>query len=182
MRTIPLAFPLFLAILALLFGTALFPNLHLFAFSPFFAIVYNKRSLIASLWITALCGTFLDLISSELTFGLTPLYLVLTTCALYRAKKHFFEDKPLSLSLFTALISSVATLLHIATTTIFDRAIHTLSWKFALIDLIIMPMIDAIYAFIWFYLPMRGYLHIRKVGFKTLWLRFKSHCQLPDSE
>ncbi len=166
MRQVPLLFPFGLALFFSLFGTAFLPNVHLLAFSPFFALLYNRKSFIAALWIAALCGLSIDLLSSNLRLGLHALTACLTTLVLYQQKKHFFEDKPLALSLFTLLISIVFTLIQLLVISIFERALP-FSGKQLLTDCLIMPLFDAVYAYLWFSCPMMLYLHIKKVGWRA---------------
>jgi rod shape-determining protein MreD len=154
------------------FGTAFFPNIRLHSFAPFFALAYNRKSLMTSLWIAALCGIAVDLLCSQLKFGLYSLNYCLTTLLSYRQKKHFFEDKPLALSLFTALISGISTLIQLLLTYAFDQGLP-FTWKLALTDLIGMPCIDALYAFVWFSCPMQAYVFVKRGGLRLLWHRIK---------
>lgn len=172
MRIVPLLFPFFLALLATLFGTLFFPHLRLLTFSPFLALVYNRTSLISSLWIASICGLVLDLTSAEIRFGTYALNFCITTVFLYSQKKHFFEDKLLSLSLFTALISSVSTIVQLFLSSLFGRG-FSLSLKLLFTDLIAMPLVDALYAFLWFSCPIILYSHCKKVGVKQILLQLR---------
>jgi rod shape-determining protein MreD len=166
MRQVPLYFPFSLALFFALFGTAFLPHVRLLAFSPFLALLYNRSNFTAALWISSLCGLAVDLLSSEFRLGIYALNYSLTTLLLYKQKRHFFEDKPLALSLFTLLISVVSTILQLLLISIFDRALP-LSGKLLITDLIIMPIADAIYAFLWFSCPMMLFLHIKKIGWRA---------------
>lgn len=166
MRQVPLYFPFSLALFFALFGTALLPAIRLLAFIPFLALLYNRRGFIASLWIASLCGLIVDLLSSEFRLGIHALSYCLTTLLLYQQKRHFFEDKPVALSLFTLLISIVSTILQLTLISIFDRALP-LSGKLLLTDLILLPAADAVFAFIWFSCPMMLFLHIKKIGWRA---------------
>lgn len=181
MRQIPLWFPLSLATLIAFFGTVFFPNIRLIAFAPFFALVYNRRSFAASLWIATLCGIGMDLLCSQLKFGLYALNYCLTTTFIYKQKQHFFEDKPIALSLFTALISCTSTLLQLILSYTFDKGLP-FTWKLGLTDLAGMPILDAVYAFLWFFCPMRLYAFIQKGGVKLLWHRMKVRLGLAESD
>lgn len=172
MRQAPLLLSFFLGLFAALFGTAFMPRIHLLAFAPFLAIVYTRKSFPASLWWAFICGIIIDLLSSELRFGINAINYCLATVLIYRQKKHFFDDKPMALSLFTALVSSVSTLLHIAFLYSFDKKIP-LNWMTAVTSLIGMPIADAIYAFVWFTCPIKLYMHIKRIGFKALFRRQK---------
>ncbi|HKZ00135.1 MAG TPA: hypothetical protein VJ112_03105 [Rhabdochlamydiaceae bacterium] len=170
MKQVSLLYSFALAVSAALFGTVFFPNLRLMAFAPFLAIVYNRLALTPSLWIATLCGLALDLFSSQMRFGFFSLSYALTTLLIYQQKRHFFDDKPLALSLFTALISIAATCIQLLLSCLFDKQV-IFSWKLVMSDLIGMPMIDALYAFLWFTLPIRLYLHIKQVGWRQFLLK-----------
>ncbi len=177
MRQVPLLFPFALSCFFALFGTALFPQAKLIAFSPFLALVFNRSSFKASLWIASLCGLIVDLLSSEFHLGIHALNYCLTALILFHQKKHFFEDKPLALSLFTLLISAVSSLLQLLLISLFDRALP-FSGKLIVADLFIMPLFDAVYAFVWFCCPMMLYLHIKKVGWKSIYTKLLTKLRL----
>ncbi|MBS0653099.1 MAG: hypothetical protein JSR39_06160 [Verrucomicrobia bacterium] len=181
MRNIPLWFPFSLAAIMAVFGTVFFPNIRLLAFAPFFALVYNRKSFVSSLWIATLCGICVDLLCSQLKFGLYALNYCLTTVFIYKQKKHFFEDKPIALCLFTALVSCASTFLQLMLTYAFDKGLP-FTWKLALSDLVGMPIIDAIYAFVWFSCPMQFYTFVQKGGLRALWRRIQVYLQLIESD
>jgi len=160
--------------MAAIFGSVIFPYLHLSFFAPFLALTYHAATLSKSLWMALLCGVILDLISSEFKFGIYTLTLVLATLILYAQKRHFFEDKPLALSLFTAIISGVLTLLQFVLVHLFDRGIPFSSLT-ALTDVIFMSVVDGLYAFLWFTCPMRLYIYTKKVGLKNLFRNLPQH-------
>ena len=168
MRQVPLLFSFLLASFFAIFGTALTQEIKLFAFSPFLAILYNRANFQRSLWIASLCGLMIDLLSSELRLSLYALNYCLTTLLLFKQKKHFIEDKPLALSLFTMLISIVSTVVQWLLICIFERGLP-LSAKLLLTDLVAMPLLDAVYAYVWFICPLMLYLHIKKVGWRAFY-------------
>lgn len=172
MKKAPIYFPFLLALFMLFFGTVLFPHIRLMAFAPFLAIIYNRTTFVKALWWACLCGLILDLISSELRFGLQALGYCLTTVFLYHQKKHFFEDKATSLCFFTALISALATLTHLALMHIFGQEIAVAAQTF-LTDVVIMSALDGVYAFLWFICPLRLYTYIQRVGWKVLFTKKK---------
>jgi len=170
MRKIPLYYPFALALFATLFGSVLFPKVHLSTFAPFLAIVYHAAPISRALWIALGCGTILDLLSSELRFGVYALNFVLITLLLYPQKKHFFEDKPIGLSLFTALIAASSTLLQLVLAHLFDRGVPFSSSVIG-IDVLLMSVVDGLYAFLWFTCPLKLYTYIKKMGWKNLIFR-----------
>jgi rod shape-determining protein MreD len=167
MQQVPLYFPFTLAVFFALFGSVFLPYVHLLVFSPFLGLLYTRCNFVKALWIASLCGFVMDLLSSEFRFGIQALAYALTTLLLYKQKKHFFEDKPLALSLFTLLISIVSTLCQWSLISLFDRALP-LSGKFLFTDLVVMPLVDAGYAFLWFSCPMMLFLHLKKKGWRNL--------------
>lgn len=126
------------------------PQLHLLAFSPFLAFVCHHKPYFSSLCIAAGCGLLVDLFSSESRLGIYALSLCATTALLYPQKHHFFQDKPMALALFTALISATTTLVLMGVIAMFSRQV-AISWLWLLVDLIIMPLADALYAYFIFY-------------------------------
>lgn len=161
MKNISLLLAFGLALVAALFGTLFFPALRLFAFAPFIAIVIMRSSLLTSLWLSLLCGLIVDLTSAGMRFGTLSLCTALTTFVVYKQKRHFFEDKTYSLALFTALFSFVMTLFSLLSLYAFDKPLQ-LSWRFLMSDLIGMPLLDALYAFLWFTCPFRLLIHFKK--------------------
>jgi cell shape-determining protein MreD len=166
LRQVPLLFSFSLALLFTLSGTALIPHVRLLPFSPFLALLYNKTSFVKALWLASLCGLIVDLLCSELRLGVYALNYCGTTLLLYKQKRHFYEDKAVALSLFTALISILSTLLQFFLISIFGQSL-TLSPKLLLTDLAIMPLADAAYAYLWFTCPMFLYAYIKKVGWRN---------------
>ncbi len=163
MKKTPCIIPFFLALFFALFGTAFFPSFRLFAFSPFLAILYHRVALLPALWVSLFCGCILDLFSSQFRFGIFGLDFAVTTLFLYTQKRHFFEDKPFAFSFFSALISSFQSLILVLLCYLIDRPLHLhLSWLVS--DLIVMPFLDAIYAFIWFTCPIWAYQTLRRRG------------------
>jgi hypothetical protein len=161
--------PFFFALAFALYGTALFPALKVWPFSPFLAYLFYKVPFSKALWISFLIGFILDLLSSQFRFGLLSLTHVLVTLFFYRQKKHFFEDKPFGICLYSALLSmgSSAFLL------LFAGWDHQISVSLPLIasDLILMPFVDGFYAFFWFIFPFSAFSFCRQ---RILhWLRAK---------
>jgi rod shape-determining protein MreD len=167
MRHIPLPISFLLALAAAVFSNVFFPFLHLSFFAPFLALAYHASTLSKSLWLALLCGLILDLLSSEFRFGLYTLTWVLSTLLLYSQKKHFFEDKPLALSLFATVIAAVSTSVYFTLIHLFDRGVPFSSLSI-LTDVFVLPAVDGLYAFLWFTCPLKLYTYIKKVGWRNL--------------
>ena len=159
-----------LAFVATLAQSALFPSLNFMTFAPFLVLSIVYLNFPKSLWLAFLAGIIIDLFSSG-HMGLYALCYCLTTALLYRQKRNFIDEKPLNLALFTALISFVSTIVLILLLFIFDRR-AAFSGQWAFIDLWTMPLLDALYAFVWFYCPFIFYqLAIRQ--WKILKIRYR---------
>ena len=166
MKQISLWIPFAIASFFALFNSALLPHIHLLVFAPFFAILYHRASLQFCLWIAALCGFLIDCLSTDMRLGVYALNYCLVTVALYQQKRHFFEEKPLALCLFTGLISWVSTLILWLLIPLCGGTLHFSKGLIAT-DLLIMPLVDMAYAFLCFCSPLILYSHIKKVGWKT---------------
>lgn len=158
---IPLIVFFFLALVFALFSTALFPRLHTLPFAPFIPLVISRHSLVKSLWLAAFVGFCMDLLTSQASFGLYSLCFTLTTAVLYRHKWHFFMDKPIGLPSFTFLFALISTPIHLVLLSIFGKAI-SISAQSLFSDFLMMPIIDGVYAFLWFNCPIIWYYYIKK--------------------
>lgn len=167
MKKVPLWFCFFLSLFFSVCTPILFPQVRIFAAAAFLAILYSRSSFLPSIWLATCQGLCLDLISSYSRFGLQALNLCLTTLLLYRYKRHFFEDKPIALSCFAALISSVSTLIQLCLGPMADQGI-SLSWQLIFLDLLFMPCLDGIYAYLCFFSAMKIYQKIAAVEFRAL--------------
>lgn len=162
--------PFFLALFMAIFRTAFIPTLSLMAFAPFLALLYQKRTFLPSLWIAFSCGLINDLMTSQRPFGLYALNFILTTLILYPQKRHFFEDRSLTLCLFTFFISSLSTLIQLILLVTVNQN-PPLGWPLFFTDLFVLPLFDALYAAVWFIGPMKLYTYMRKQGLKKIFLR-----------
>lgn len=162
----PLKVAFGLGFVVALLGSALMPGVRLMAFAPFLALVYTRRPFVRALWLAALCGLVMDLMSCQLRFGLYALNYCLTTLLLYSQKRHFFDDKPLSLPLYTFFVSGAASLIEFGLIAVFHKSL-SLDGKTAFTELLMMPLADALYAFLWFTCPIRLTQHVQRVGWRA---------------
>jgi rod shape-determining protein MreD len=165
-----LIFSFFLAAVAFLLQGSVLPGLHLLAFAPYVALVSLKCSTPRALWLSAIAGAFIDLFSDD-PMGLHALNYTLSCFLLLRLKKHFLFNNPFHLSLFSFLVSSLSTLLQLILLFLFDRRVpFSGRWIFA--DLVGMPVIDALYAFVWFAAPLVLFERLHRV-WVVFWLKKK---------
>ena len=131
---------------------ALYPFIKLSFFAPFLIITLYKKNLSTCLWIAFLCGLILDLFSSYSRLGIHALCFCFSLSILYPQRRNFFADSLTTLPIMTFLFASIssgcmAVLLYCL------EMKNLFSWHWIFTDGIIMPLIDAIYAFCCFVLP-----------------------------
>lgn len=165
MRLLPLWLPFSFALAFAIWGTALFPQVKVWAFAPFLAITFHRASFSRSLWVSLLCGLILDCLSSQFPFGWFACVHVLGAFFLFRRKRHFFEDKPFALSFYSALLSIFFSLNLLLIAFWYGEIPITLA--LLLSDLVFMPFLDALYAFLWFTCPLSLIVYIKKHNFKA---------------
>ena len=91
----------------------------------------------------------MDIIGSDLHFGLFALNYTICTIAIYPQKKHFFEDSLTTIPVLTFAFSVLSTLLQLFLMEAMGGGIKpTSSW--ILTDLILMPLADGLYGFLLF--------------------------------
>lgn len=141
----------FLATLMAILQSALFPQVVLLAYAPFIALSCIHAPLPQALWLAALAGFCSDLLAAD-PFGVHTLTTTLTCAFLYRTRR-VFKDRSLQLCLSTVLISAAATPLHLLILFLFDRRGPN-AGQWGLLDFLMMPLVDAGYAFFWFVGPL----------------------------
>jgi len=160
-----------MASLALILQGIILPRIAILAFSPFLALVMMRCELGRALWLSALAGALVDLLSDD-PIGLHAVNYALVTFILFRVKKHFSYDQPFHLSLYTAFASSLSTGLQLMLLFLFDRRVpFDGRWFFA--DLVGMPVIDALYAFVWFAAPLVLFDKMKRM-WVLFWLKRKN--------
>ena len=105
-----------------LFQGVLFPGISLLSFSPFFALCCMKTTLKSTLWLAALAGFCIDLLSDD-PMGLHSLNYTMTAAFFYSLRWRFSSEEPLHLGVYTLLISSSSTLLQLILLFLFDRRV-----------------------------------------------------------
>ena len=167
-----LIFAFALGTIALLFQSALFPHFTLLAYAPWIALATLFCPVPKSLWLSAAAGAAIDLLSDD-PIGLHALNYAATAALLFRYRKHFLHDNPLHLGLFTLLVSFTSTLLQLFLLFLFDRRVP-FAGEWIFVDLVAMPIADAIYALIWFAAPLVLYTKLRRHG-SMYWRHLKAN-------
>jgi len=153
MKKPPLLLFFLLALFALFYGANLFPSIRLLSFAPFLSILFLRKPFLFSLWIAALCGLLVDLFTVDVRFGLTALCSAATGAITYHLKHYFYEDKLFSIPLYTAAISAVFSIMQLFLT----RDLVTFNLQLLAQAVLIMPLVDALYGFVWFTCPRMVY-------------------------
>lgn len=142
---------------------SLFPYVRLSFFAPFLIISCYQKQLPACLWIALFCGLILDLLSSQTRLGIQALSFCLTLIILYPQKRNFFADSLSTLPIMTFLFTSISSL-GMAVLLYSLEMKNVLSWQWLATDLIMMPALDALFAFCSFILPALIFGKPRKRG------------------
>lgn len=150
-----------LGFFALILNTIFFPRIHLLFFAPSLAIIFLRTPRYPSLVLAALCGLIMDLLNTEVRFGIFSLSYFSAAFIAWPQKSHFFKENPYTLSLYTAGISSLFSTIFFLLLFIFEKS-FPFSWKSVITDLLLSPFIDAFYAFFWFSSPLFFYNYLFK--------------------
>lgn len=153
MKESSLVISFLLATLALWLRAELMPGCALTLYAPFWAHLCLKESLKPRvLWLSSLTALPLDLLSSH-PFGLHATSATLTMHLVHRLRTYLFHDQPLHFSLYTFVISLTFGSIEALFLFLFDTRLQN-AGKWLLSDLWGIPWVDALYAFIWFWLPL----------------------------
>jgi rod shape-determining protein MreD len=163
-------FILFLISLFAMIFFSCFINIRFIYFAPLIVFLFYRFTFISILWTSIILGFLQDLFSTNF-FGINAICYFLTSAILYREKR-FFNDKPINLSIFTSIFSLIFSVFNPFLFFIFDKKIN-LSIKWVGADLVILPLLDGIYAFIFFALPILLFEKLIRIGFKNLWIKYK---------
>lgn len=150
-------FPLF-ATLSLI--ATLFSSWPLLFFSPLLVWTAYRTSLFTTLWIAFSCGLAIDLLSSYALFPLHAIAYSVSALLICRLRLRFFEDRLSTLPLLTIICSIALTLSQLILLAL-SQKIPSLSWRWAMTDLILLPMLDALYGFLLFIMLPRLYQLVR---------------------
>lgn len=100
-----------------------------------------------------LIGFLVDLLSAHSRFGLYATNYVITTYFLYGLKKNFFEDNLSTLPFMTFFFSFFSSILHYFLIILLGSQTIPLSFSFILVDFLLMPVLDSLFAFAVFTIP-----------------------------
>jgi len=159
----------FISIFSMIFFSS-FINIKFIYFTPLIIFLFYRFSFISILWISIILGLIQDFFSTNF-FGINTICYFLSSSILYKERK-FFKDKPINLSIFTSIFSLIFSIFNPFLFFIFDKKIN-LSIKWIATDLILFPVLDGLYAFIFFAMPLLFFEKITKIRYKNLWMKYK---------
>jgi hypothetical protein len=142
-----------LAIVPALLQGPLFPFLRLTFLSPLLVLLFYRLSWHLATWVAVAGGVLMDLLSADGQFGLHALIYAMTAFLLYPLRHHFFEEKLTTIPLLSSFFGLLSALLFSIVGSLFERPI-TLSLTWIATDLLILPIADGCWAFVWFLLPL----------------------------
>jgi hypothetical protein len=112
---------------------------------------YKTSEFTRVLWLSALPGFILDLISNH-PFGLFPVSFTLTAALLFRVRTYFLQDEILPFSLFTFIVSIASHILELFFFFLFDRR-ASFPGEWELLKVFYTGVADGIYALLLFGIP-----------------------------
>ena len=121
-------------------------------YAPFLAISFLSTTFISCLWLSCFGGFIIDILSST-HMGLNCLVYTLLTVIFYKQRRYFI-DSPANIALFTILISFFYMLLTFILLYVLDKGVRISSISF-LTDFVVLPLLDGIYAVVFFVLPTK---------------------------
>lgn len=140
-----------LLLLVTLFFT-LFSATRLLFFPSYLICSFYQRPLIGCLLRAMALGLLLDLLSSDSRFGITALNYFLCTLLLYPQKRHFFSDRLSTLPIMTFFFATLSAVLHYLIQLSLEKPVP-LTLGLIGTDLLLMPLFDALTAFLLFIAP-----------------------------
>lgn len=151
-----LTFPFCICLLSTLIIPLYLPSFRLLPFAPLITIIVSRFRLPNALWLAAILGLMVDLLSFSTPLGLFSLNYCLSTLLIYRYRKYFLEEKVFIFALYSILFSFVcSSILFLLFALIEIRLKLTLPILFS--DFILMPILDGIYAGLFVLFPMYAY-------------------------
>lgn len=132
-----------IAFLCMLFCPLFLPKLQLLFFAPYLVRLLYRKNLITTIWNAVVCGIIVDLLAANPHFGYTPLNYAIALLLLYTQRRHFFEEKLVTLPLMVFCFSSATTLCLLA------EQPSLFSWRFVTTDLLGMASLDGLFGFFW---------------------------------
>lgn len=149
--------PFLLCLVGHLLLPLLFPYMRFMAFAPCITLIISWVSLPYALWCSAFIGLLLDLYASRSPLGFFGLIYALTTLIVYRFRKYFLEEKLYIFAVFSVLYSFVGTVIHF-----FIYAPVRVHMLTICTDILLMPILDGVYALSWVLFPLAAYKFIKK--------------------
>lgn len=158
-----------LSLSPLLFLPIFLPTLRLNFFAPYIVICCYQCSFFKTLWQAVLCGFVIDILSSHPLFGLSALNNCLAVSLIYFQNRNFFEDRPSTLPLMTFFFSLLSSGTYAILLGLTGQN-FSYSWHWVLTDLLLMPLLDAAFAFLWYSLPFQLYHRVsRLIKYAFIW-------------
>jgi rod shape-determining protein MreD len=142
--------------------------LHVQLFFPLLAIFALRLSKPKALWMAALSGVCLDLLTISGGLGLHATIFSLIMMALYPYKRFFFEEKWLHFSLYAALFGVLSTIL-LAFACACGKAQFSCSIPFIAIDVLLLPICDAVFGWLIFVMPKTLFRFLKRFVVEWRW-------------
>jgi hypothetical protein len=151
--------PLLLSYFGSLFACFLFPSIRPLGYVGALTLTISRFPLPYALWIGAGIGLLIDAASPSIPFGFFAINYTLSALVVFRYKKFFSEEKILIFPIYAILFSFISTFIHFILYGLIDLQLK-LNFFTLLTDLILMPIFDGVYAFLFVFGPIALYRHL----------------------
>lgn len=138
-----------LSILLFLFGAHFLPKLNYFI--PLICISFYRLPFLACLWLSLFAGLTIDFFSFHSHFGTHALNYCLCTSFLYNKKIHFFKDHFSTATVLSLLFSLISSCIQLV---LFKMLGQKIPPHFLGLHILYLSLIDSLYAFCFFSLPL----------------------------
>jgi hypothetical protein len=137
----------------------IFPWIRPIGYVGALVLTISRFPLSYALWISAGIGLLIDISSASIPFGFFAINYSLSTLIIFRYRKFFSEEKIEIFPLYAILFSFTSTSIHFILYGLIDLQLKLRLFTI-LTDLLLMPIFDGVYAFLFVFGPLSLYHHL----------------------
>jgi hypothetical protein len=143
----------FVAILMTLLFPSLVSNIEINTLAPIVIILLYHRTMMTTAWSALLLGCLLDVVHASPRLGFFGTSYLLSCFVIASLRRYFFKEALSTLSIMTCLFALLLALLQPILALLFELPAFPCTLRWIATDLVLMPLADALYAFVFFSLP-----------------------------
>lgn len=132
----------------------------LLPFTPFLVWQIRKSSFPVLFSWALLCGLLNDMGSLQYRLGISSVVYLLCVLAIYPLRRYLYEDKIVAFLSLSYLFSFLATLLFMGIAA-YKHILEIPSFLTGLREIFVSPLIDALFGFIFLFIPIKIYAEVK---------------------